>query len=92
MVTVMVLGFSGVRTPSAQPGADVNRANRAQLEQVRGIGPPLADRILAEREKGLFRDWSDLIARVAGIREATARRLSQAGLTVDGIPYVPPRR
>lgn len=66
---------------------DVNRANRAQLEQLRGIGPPLAEHILHARAQGPFRDWSDLIARVPGIRAATARRLSASGLTVDGRPY-----
>ncbi|MDH4060728.1 MAG: helix-hairpin-helix domain-containing protein [Aquincola sp.] len=68
---------------------DINIANRAQLEQLRGIGPPQADRILVEREKGRFKDWPDLIARVRGIREAKARQLSQAGLTVGGVIYDP---
>ena len=69
---------------------DANRANRAQLEQLRGIGPPLADRILVAREAGPFKDWADLMARVKGIREAKARQLSQAGLTVDGVPFDSP--
>ena len=66
---------------------DVNRANRAQLEQLRGIGPPLAERILLARAQGPFRDWGDLMGRVPGIRAATARRLSAAGLTVEGRSY-----
>jgi competence protein ComEA len=67
---------------------DVNRANRAQLEQLRHIGPPLADAMLVARDQGgAFKDWSDLMARVRGIRAATAARLSEAGLTVDGKPY-----
>ncbi len=90
LLAVVALALCSAGRVSAQLSADVNRANRAQLEQLRGIGPPLAERILAEREKGPFRDWADLIARVAGIRDATARRLSQAGLTVDGAPYAPP--
>lgn len=76
----------------AAAAVDVNTANRAQLEQLRGIGPPLADKILIEREKGAFKDWADLIARVRGIRDAKARQLSQSGLTVGGAPYdAPPR-
>ena len=76
----------------AAAAVDVNTANRAQLEQLRGIGPPLADKILIEREKGAFKDWADLIARVRGIRDAKARQLSQSGLTVGGVPYdAPPR-
>jgi competence protein ComEA len=67
---------------------DVNSGNRAQLEQLRGIGPPLAELILAEREaRGPFKDWADLIARVRGIREAKARQLSQAGLRVGQAAY-----
>lgn len=77
-------------TFAAAAGAvDVNGANRAQLEQLRGIGPPLAERILVERDKGAFKGWADLIARVRGIREAKARQLSDAGLTVGGVRYEP---
>jgi competence protein ComEA len=67
---------------------DANSANRAQLEQLRHIGPPLADEILVARDKdGAFKDWSDLMARVRGIRNAKAGKLSEAGLTVGGEPY-----
>lgn len=68
-------------------------ANRAQLEQLRGIGPPLAEAILVERDKGAFKDWADLIARVRGIKAAKARQLSDAGLRIGGRPYEaePPR-
>ncbi len=69
---------------------DVAKANRAQLEQLRGIGPPLAETILIEREKGAFKDWADLIARVRGIKAAKARQLSEAGLRVDGKRYEVP--
>ncbi len=75
---------------AALAGADANRANRAQLEQLRGVGPPLAERILAEREREPFRDWADLIARVRGVGPAKARELSRFGLTVDGAPYEAP--
>jgi competence protein ComEA len=67
---------------------DANTANRAQLEQVRHIGPPLADAILMARDKhGAFKDWPDLMSRVRGIRSAKAGKLSEAGLTVGGAPY-----
>lgn len=71
---------------------DINGANRAQLEAVRGVGTELAKRILAARERGPFKDWSDLIARVPGIGAASAARLSANGLTIGGVPYVDPRR
>lgn len=78
---------------AAWADVDVGSANRAQLEQLRGIGPPMAEAILAEREKAAFKDWADLIARVRGIKAAKARQLSEAGLRVGGRPYEaePPR-
>ena len=70
---------------------DANTANRAQLEQLRHIGPPLAEAILVARDKdGAFKDWADLMARVRGIRQAKASKLSEAGLTVGGAPYAAP--
>ena len=73
--------------------ADANTSNRAQLEQLRGIGPPLADAILQARDRaGPFKDWADLKARVSGIRDAKARQLSGAGLTVGGTGYTPAQR
>jgi competence protein ComEA len=70
---------------------DANTANRAQLEQLRHVGPPLAEAILVAREKhGAFKDWPDLMARVRGIRDAKAGKLSEAGLTVGGAPYAAP--
>jgi competence protein ComEA len=70
---------------------EANSANRAQLEQLRHVGPPLADAILVARDQhGAFKDWSDLMARVRGIRDAKAIKLSEAGLTVGGAPYAAP--
>ena len=70
---------------------EANTANRAQLEQLRHVGPPLADAILVARDKdGSFKDWADLMMRVRGIRDAKAGKLSDAGLTVGGAPYAAP--
>ncbi len=70
---------------------EANTANRAQLEQLRHVGPPLADAILVARNKdGVFKNWADLMARVRGIRNAKATQLSAAGLTVGGAPYTAP--
>jgi competence ComEA-like helix-hairpin-helix protein len=73
---------------------DVNRANAEDLEIVPGIGPKLAERILADRiARGSFRSIDDL-ARVAGIGEKTVERMrpylrihppmDAAGSTCDG--------
>ncbi len=75
--------------PARAANLDLARANRAQLEQLSGIGPPLAEAILAERAVRPFTDWPDLIVRVKGIREAKARQLSAQGLRINGKPYVP---
>lgn len=71
----------------ALAGVDVNHAREADLDGVRGIGPAMSSRILAERARGPFQDWSDLIARVKGIGPAAAARLSAQGLTVNGAAY-----
>ena len=66
---------------------EANSANEAELDSVKGLGPASTARILKAREKEPFRDWSDFMQRVKGIKPATAQRLSDAGLTVNGQPY-----
>jgi competence protein ComEA len=66
---------------------DVNSADATQLDGVKGIGPAIAGKITAERQKGKFKDWDDFIARVSGIGEKSAVKLSEAGLTVNGAPF-----
>ena len=68
----------------AWAGTEVNTANEAELDSVNGLGPASTARILAAREKGVFKDWADLMHRVKGIKAATARKLSINGLTVNG--------
>jgi competence protein ComEA len=71
----------------AMAAVDVNKANDAQLDAVKGIGPATSKAILAERKKGDFKDWSDFIARVKGIGDKKAETLSKEGLTVNGEPF-----
>lgn len=66
---------------------DVNQATVAELDGIRGIGPATSRLILAERDRGAFKDWQDLIARVKGVNTGSAAKLSAAGLTVNGKPY-----
>ena len=66
---------------------DVNRATRAELEAVRGLGPGIVSTILDERQSAPYRDWPDFVRRVKGVKEATAVKLSAAGLTVGGAAY-----
>lgn len=66
---------------------DVNKASAADLDGIKGIGPSTSTRILDERKKGSFKDWSDLISRVGGIGGKSAARLSGNGLTVNGAAF-----
>jgi competence protein ComEA len=66
---------------------DANSANEAELDSVKGLGPASTARILKAREKEPFKDWADFMQRVKGIQPTTAKRLSNAGLTVNGQPY-----
>lgn len=68
----------------AQPQVEVNAATRAELESLPGLGPSLVQRLLDGRP---FKDWADLTQRVPGVKTATARKLSAAGLRVAGQPY-----
>lgn len=66
---------------------EINVANRAQLEQLNGIGVPLAARILDERAAhGPFRDWDDLERRVKGLKQKKLDQLGAQGMTVSGQP------
>ncbi len=57
------------------------------LDGINGIGPSASAKILAERKKGDFKDWADFTARVKGIKDSKAKKLSAAGLTVNGAAY-----
>jgi competence protein ComEA len=61
---------------------DVNLANQAQLEAVRGVGPALAEKILEQRQRRAFADWADFVARVPGVGTRRATQLAAAGLTI----------
>ena len=63
---------------------DANTASQAELDTVKGIGPATATKIIDERKNGNFKDWPDLVARVKGIGDKNAAKLSGAGLTVNG--------
>ena len=63
---------------------DVNQANEAELDSVKGMGPTLSAKVLKARALGPFKDWRDLMQRVSGIRQHKAQQFSEQGLTVDG--------
>jgi competence protein ComEA len=64
---------------------EVNTADQAALESVKGIGPVHARAIIEERTKnGPFKDADDLVARVKGIGPKSVTNLEAAGLTING--------
>lgn len=63
---------------------DVNKADAAALDSVKGIGPAMSRQILDERAKGEFKDWPDFMKRVKGVGDKRAAKLSAAGLQVAG--------
>lgn len=63
---------------------DVNKADAAALDSVKGVGPSMSKAIIDERGKGAFKDWADFQKRVKGVGEKRAAKLSQAGLQVNG--------
>ncbi|MEY4726993.1 MAG: hypothetical protein RLZ36_1620 [Pseudomonadota bacterium] len=63
---------------------DFNQANEAELDSIQGMGPTLSAKVLKARAQGTFKDWSDLMQRVPGIRQHKAQQFSQQGWTVNG--------
>ena len=72
---------------AALAAVDVNKADQATLESVKGIGVKMSTRILDERKKSPFKDWADLMGRVKGIKDHAAAKLSKQGLTVNGAGF-----
>ena len=75
LVATMSLAFAQV---------DVNKADQAALDTIKGIGPAKSKAILDERAKGEFKDWADFESRVKGVGGKNAAKLSEAGLQVNG--------
>ncbi len=82
LATVTVAFFAA--TGFALAAVDVNTADQAQLESIKGIGPAISAKIIAERKKGSFKDWADLETRVSGVGDKNSAKFSEAGLTVGG--------
>ena len=86
MFKKFLMGVAGfiAATGFALAAVEVNTADQAQLESIKGIGPSTAKKIIDERKKGDFKDWQDLSTRVNGVGGANSMKFSQAGLTVNG--------
>jgi competence protein ComEA len=76
MIAMMGFAFAQV---------DVNKADAAALDSVKGIGPKTSKLIIDERTKGGdFKDWADFEKRVKGVGAKNAKKMSMAGLQVGG--------
>ena len=71
----------------ALAAVDVNKANQAELEGIKGIGPSMSAKILDARKSGAFKDWADLQTRVKGVGAGTSAKFSADGLTVNGAAF-----
>ncbi len=68
----------------AYAAVNINTADAAALQSVKGIGPAKARAILDEREKnGAYKDAADLVARVSGIGAKSVQKLQQEGLSIE---------
>lgn len=89
MFKIFTMALLSLFSAVAFAAVDVNKATRAELEEIKGIGTSLADRMLQEREKGSYKNWADLIERVKGVGPGNAKRFSSAGMTIGGTTFEP---
>ena len=79
---LMAVAVSCAVLGSAWAAVDVNTADQAMLQTVRGVGPARAAAIIDARTKGgAFKDGADLAARVDGIGPKSVAKLEEAGLS-----------
>jgi len=86
MIKKLMLAVAALAVSSgiAFAQVDVNKADAAALDGVKGVGPSMSKAILDERAKGEFKDWADLQGRIKGLGDKKAAKLSEAGLVVNG--------
>ena len=71
----LLLGLCAAVNPAF--ALDVNKANLEDLQTVEGVGPVIAKRIVDERRRGgQFSSKEDLIARVKGVGDKTAGKIT----------------
>ena len=87
IINTILAGLLAMACATAFAAVDVNKANQAELEAVKGIGPSMSGRIIEARKTGSFKDWSDLQTRVKGVGAAKSTKLSAEGLTVGGAEF-----
>ena len=61
---------------------DLNKASRAELEALKGLGPKIVQNILTEREKKPFTSFDDFSDRVNRVGPKLVASLQKQGLTL----------
>lgn len=87
LIKTVVTALLALASAAAFAVVDVNKANQAELESIKGIGPSMSTKILDARKTGSFKDWTDLQSRVKGVRDGNSAKFSADGLTVNGAAF-----
>ena len=87
MLKKLLFALLALFAAAAFAAVDANKADQAQLETIKGIGPAISAKIIDERKKSPFKDWADMVDRVKGVGDGNAAKFSEAGLTVNGAAF-----
>ena len=87
LIKTLTAALLALASAAAFAVVDVNKANQAELESIKGIGPSMSTKILAARKTGSFKDWTDMQTRVKGVRAGNSAKFSADGLTVNGAAF-----
>lgn len=87
MIKKILAGLAMLAAFSAFAAVEANKATPAELDGLKGVGPSMSQKIIDARKQSEFKSWDDFMARVKGVKEKTAEKLSAEGLTVNGKPY-----
>lgn len=80
-------------SPGSWAAINPNSASAAELETIRGIGPSMSSRIVAERQKnGPFKSPQDFARRVAGVGPKKLKAFQEAGLQIPAVKIPEPSR
>ena len=73
-----------VCVPLSVLALEINQANEAELDSIKGMGPAMTRKVLVARADKPFMNWKDLMSRVAGIGKTKAQQFSAQGVLVNG--------
>ena len=68
---------------------EINQANEAELDSIKGMGPAMTRKVLSARADKPFTNWKDLMSRVMGIGKNKAQQFSDQGVLVNGLALKP---